>query len=69
MKSLSNLNFGTNEILQKNQMKSILGGASGPYCAQVASGSIASYEEENECLTSEQYNFAYYEIYNQCMNY
>lgn len=35
MKKLSNVNFGTNEILQRNQMKSIIGG-DGFDCGPVA---------------------------------
>jgi len=48
-------------------MKSVLGG--GPYCSGVAADSVASYELENDCLTGEQYNYAFNYAYNICMNY
>lgn len=54
-------------MLQRNEMKSVLGG--GPYCSGVAADSVASYELENDCLTGEQYNYAFNYAYNICMDY
>ena len=72
--SLRKLNLKKNDILENEHLKTVFGGYYGPYCALVAEGAVSSYEAEvyaqtGNCLTTEQYNYAYNHAYNLCMDY
>lgn len=72
--SLVRMNLTNDDLLQKEQLKSVFGGYSGPYCEGVAQASASSAEAEDHsstgsCWSSSQYNYAYNYAYNICMNY